>query len=190
MEQPDGIWVSVSEASRRLGITRTAIRKRIARGTLDSHLDNHGFPRVLIFGPRVQGPSGTDTIVPPVPDEPLDQVPSLEPRESFPGASEPISASIHQGMIKALEEAHGATVTALQSQLEQLRVDATTAQARADRQLSERDYLYRDQTALMIERIDAAEVRAETAESRLALVLDTLLQRQTVRPWWRWWRWW
>ena len=38
---------------------------------------------------------------------------------------------------------------------------------------------------LWLERIDAAELRAERVEQRLDQVLDALLQRRT---WWRFWR--
>jgi predicted DNA-binding protein YlxM (UPF0122 family) len=35
-------WVSVTEAARRLRITRTAVYNRIKRGTLQTQTDNHG----------------------------------------------------------------------------------------------------------------------------------------------------
>jgi hypothetical protein len=43
--------------------------------------------------------------------------------------------------------------------------------------------------SLLIERVDAAEVRAELVEQRLNQVLDVLLQQRTVpaEPWWRRW---
>ena len=44
MGEPE--WVSVSEAARRLGVTRQAIRGRIARKTIPFQTDNHGHPLV------------------------------------------------------------------------------------------------------------------------------------------------
>ena len=55
---------------------------------------------------------------------------------------------------------------------------------------------HREALALMVERVDAAELRAERVEQRLDQVLDHLIQQQSAggreRPasWlrWRWWR--
>ena len=40
--------------------------------------------------------------------------------------------------------------------------------------------------SLWLERVDAAEVRAERVEEKLDRVLDQLLEQQS-RPWWRRW---
>ena len=42
--------------------------------------------------------------------------------------------------------------------------------------------LHRESMAMMVERVDAAEIRAERVEQRLDQILDQLLEQR--RPWW------
>ena len=85
---------------------------------------------------------------------------------------------------------------------QQARHDAALALERAEmaRGLAERDALHLGtlgrmqaqaaiERSLWLERVDAAELRAERVEQRLDQIVDHLLQRQPKRarePWWRW----
>ena len=73
----DSEWTNVSEAARRLGISRTAIRGRIERNTVEHRLDNQGRPTVrvplakggtLSHGPHGGGRQGPDGTPPHGPD--------------------------------------------------------------------------------------------------------------------------
>ncbi len=75
----DSEWTNVSEAARRLGISRTAIRGRIERNTVEHRLDNQGRPTVrvplakggtLSHGPHGGGRQGPDGTPPHGPDGP------------------------------------------------------------------------------------------------------------------------
>jgi hypothetical protein len=93
-------------------------------------------------------------------------------------------------------------------QAAQHRADMASERAETARRLAERDTLHLDtlgrlqaqaaaERSLWLERIDAAEIRAERVEQRLDQVLDVLLneRRQPVsqvetgerEPWWRRW---
>ena len=50
--------------------------------------------------------------------------------------------------------------------------------------LANRDRQHRETVAMLVERVDAAEIRAERVEMRMDQVLDALLEQR--RPWWRW----
>jgi hypothetical protein len=194
-------WCSVSEAARRLGVTRSAIYSRINRKTLETMTDNHGRPlvRVPVSGRRqVTGGSLRQ-----VTDVTLTEY-SPESRQSAAGASDAVQLSLHQAELDRLQAASDAAVAALQNQVEQLRsaMAAQQAQHREDmaqeraetaRQLAARDSLHLDtlgrlqaqaaaERSLWLERIDAAELRSERLEQRLDQVLDQLLadRRQPV----------
>lgn len=93
---------------------------------------------------------------------------------------------------------HKEVIGTLQAQVEMLRADIATQQARHDaemaRQSAERDAQHREhverilaqaatERSLWLERVDSAELRAERVEQRLDQVLDVLLNRQG-QSWW------
>ena len=43
-QMEDTSWITLSEAARLLGVSRTAVRQRVQRGTLPTMPDNHGRP--------------------------------------------------------------------------------------------------------------------------------------------------
>jgi len=164
----DGTWVTVSEAARRLGITRAAVRKRIARGTVVFMSDNHGRPLVRVTGTVHTGTvptvhTGTVRSDSAVPDGTARTVP-CGTTHKVPGAGDAVP------MVPATMIADAIA-----------RADAESA-----RRLAERDAQHREAMAMMMERVDAAELRAERVEQRLDQVLDRLLERQD-RPWWSRW---
>jgi hypothetical protein len=177
-------WVTVSEASRRLGVTRAAIRKRIARGALEAHTDNRGNPLVRLPGTKSEVPSGTG---PKVPDGTILPVPSVPPgtSASVPGVSVLMVPASMLAEAIAQERAETARQLAARDSLHLDTLGRLQAQAAAER-------------SLWLERIDAAELRSERLEQRLDQVLDQLLadRRQPVAlqvsqgeraPWWRRW---
>ncbi len=134
---------------------------------------------------------------------PLEPVPPIKSEIS----REPISPALESVPLALYQEA----VAALQDQVKYLRADMVAQQALRDtetgRQLAQRDALHLDalgrfqaqaalERSLWMERVDAAELRAEASDSRAAAsdaklheVMDRLLQRQqdAAEPWWQRW---
>ena len=169
MAAGDDDWVSVSEAARRLGVSRSAIRNRIKRGTLKTQSDNHGHPMVLVHGtvpgtvrggPYRKVPSGTvpgqDLIaIPPEPPARPTEGPATVPLEWHTEAMNRLQGALNQAhseALAALQQAHQSTLERHQRHIEHL-----------IRQ-------HRESQAMLVERVDRAEV-----------LIDKLLDR----PWWR-----
>jgi len=159
-------WLTVTAAARRLGITRTAVYSRIKRGTLQTQTDNHGHQLVNVDTNVTRDTLRKvtrDTVTPT-----LNPEPSTEPPHPRQDVSEMIPASVLRDTVEAIQQAHGAALAALEQRLLQqdanhlAEVDRLVGQVHAER-------------AFWIERADAAEVRAEAAEQRLA---------DSRRPWW------
>ncbi len=152
----DDEWFSVNAAARRIGVTPTAIRNRIKRGTLEVRNGN--------FGKLVRVPL---TVPAPV---------SLTPEER-----EPLTVTVtvlrdHVETLKAaLAKAEGeleglrgraAQLAGLEAQGEALHKAARLLRAQADEVRVDRDY-WREQAR------------------HLALSQQQLLQAHTPRRWWR-----
>jgi len=102
-------WVSVSEAARRLGITRAAIRSRIKHNSLSSMTDNHGNPLVRLPLPSSrQSPPETSRKVPPGAYQ--------EGSSAVAGASGPVSLADVRAMLGEQQAAHNAAMAALERQ--------------------------------------------------------------------------
>src|SRR5919206_2603047 len=52
----DTSWLTLDEAGQRLGLSKDALRKRIARGRLEARLANDGTTRVLVTSATPAGP--------------------------------------------------------------------------------------------------------------------------------------
>ena len=144
----DSAWVSMSEAARRLGVTRSAIRNRIRRGTIKHQTDNHGRPMVLVavpvpgtvpVGPYRDGPQGTVT----------GTVPPCGSAERATSEPETVPLSMHREVVASLQAA-----LSEERQRHEAEIERLVGQVHAER-------------TFWIERADAAEVRAERAEERL-----------------------
>ena len=148
-------WLSIADAATALGVSENAVRVRIRRGKMLASRGNDGHIRVNVDQGR----------------------PKLSTRPESTNTTA-IAATAPMVPLSALieQQAH--------------------AEAEMARQLADRDSLHLDtlgrlqaqaamERGLWLERIDAAELRAERVEARLDHVLDTLLQR---RAWWRFWR--
>ena len=120
--------VTVTDAAKRLGITRTAVYNRIKRGTLQTQANNRGH-QLVILDDTVTDDTVHVTVGRSTPT-PLNQAAS----PMRPPATEMVPAFVH-----------------------------------------------RDVVALLLERVDAAEVRAERAERML---VKALAERR--RRWWPW----
>ncbi len=140
-------WVTVSEAARRLGVSRAAIRNRVKRGTLPSQSDNHGHPMVKV----PLAPPGT------VCAGRFQKVPSV----TVPDGDQPQTRRERAGLVS----------------LDDVRAMLGEVSARHSEALAAMERQHRDAMAMMTERIDAAECRAEA-----------LLERALL-PWWRRWFW-
>jgi hypothetical protein len=145
-------WVTVSEAARRLGVSRQAIRGRITRGTIPSQTDNHGHPLVKAIPPLPvtmcdarEGKVTPSTIPPPAIAE-LTGPGSLDEVRQMLGEQSERMERQHAAALAALERSHTLTVQ------------------------------------LLVERIDAAELRAEQTQEQLAELVDRM-----SRPWWTKW---
>ena len=149
-------WVTVSEAARRLGVSRQAIRGRITRGTIPSQTDNHGHPLVRPVPPLPvrlpvtvcdarEGKGPPSTIPPPAIAETGGPLSLNDVRQLLGEQSERMERQ-HAAALAALERSHTQTVQVL------------------------------------VERIDAAELRAEQTQEQLADLADRM-----SRPWWTKW---
>jgi len=174
-EQSDS-WKTITEAATALGISENAIRVRIRRGKLLASRSNDGHIRVNIDHSRPE----LSTRLMSTHCNPIAPTDSLVP----------LSAIIEQ------QDRHQAQLIE-----QQARANAETARQLAERDALHQDTLERlaDQTALerslWLERIDAAELRAERLEQRFDQVLNQLLTERhqlspnqiTRQPWWRRW---
>jgi hypothetical protein len=151
-------WCSVSEAARRLGVTPTAIRNRIRRGTLE-HRAN-GNQGKLVRVPRT--------------------VPLTVPEPVPPTVPEPLGGTVPpgvEGTIKALE-AHVRQLSELlarqridhAAELERVRLEIDRARDDADRQREHADAMLK-QVKDLVDRVNRLHDELEQAR----------------RPWWlRW----
>ena len=162
----DGEWVTLGEAAMRLETTPDAVRQRIRRNKILARRGNDGRPRVFVefaHAEQTERAAGERSVIP----------------------NRTESGNTEHGELPLVSE--------LRRQLteQQVRHDADVA-----RRLAERDSLHLDtlgrlqaqaaiERSLLVERVDAAEIRAERVEQRLDQVLDVLLARR--RPWW--WPW-
>ena len=179
--------VPITEAARQLGVSTDTIARRIKKKSIFARRDNAGRWLVDIASAATANPA-----VAVANSAPPHATATAEPEHAqaaSPEAFDALEAAIerrHRAEIERLRESHAAalaTVQAAYSAFQTLHLDLVgrlQAQAAAERQL-------------FIERVDAAEIRAEWVEARLDQVLDVLLteRRQHVAsqdgPWWRRW---
>ncbi len=171
----DGKLYLLTEAAELTGATVEALRQRIKRRKLQGVRGNDGRLRVRLSSADIATltATGRGEASPTKPPEHLHQQPPEQPPEQPAGhpppptTSQPVMTDVaelrHLAEIGRLQAQHGAEITRLIHQVS------------AER-------------CLWLERVDAAEIRAEKVEAKLDLVLDDLLADRK-RPWWvRWWR--
>jgi len=186
-------WLPIKEAAELLGLSEKALRSRLVRRTLRSRRGNDGRVQVLIqdapvkHAPEIhRAISGAD---------------QTEARQSAERAIETVPLFLHRETVEAIQrassEALAAAGTRHREQIDQLRSDIAQERVETARRSADRDSLHLDtlnrlqaqaasEQSLWLERIDAAECRAERLEQRLDQVLDQLLADRR-RPWWRRW---
>jgi hypothetical protein len=167
-ENDDDAWCSINEAARRLGVTPTAIRNRIKRGTLQTKPNgNHGR---LVHVPRpVPAPVPlpvTDT----VPDPMMDTVPLtvIEP---------------YQARIADLE----ARADELRADIERERGERFQERERADQERARADRLTDEVASLarqLASTISQAKEEAAAGTARMD-AMKSELESIRSRPWWR-----
>ena len=190
--------IPVIEAAQRLGVSVDTIKRRLRSGNLSGQRDNAGKWWVHLTDETKDSHAETDN---------LHGVPW---RASHAAAGQSDPPKLDEQMVA------DNLVCELRRQNEFLRADISAQQSRHDaeiaRRMVERDSLHLGhierlmslaaaERSLFLERVDAAELRAETAEARAAAVdqklhqvLDRLMERQTLAtqapdglPWWARW---
>ena len=157
-------WCSVSEAARRLGVTSTAIRNRIKRGTLE-HRPNGNVGK-LVRVPRTAPEPVSLTVTPTVP-EPLGGT-------ITPGAESTIKAlEAHvQTLRELLDErnaAHAAEVARLIENSTQLQDELQESRAEADHAKADQIRMARDVANMFDELKALADRHAELHGDRARL---------------------
>ncbi len=126
-------WVPIPEAARTLGLTPQAIRKRIARGTLESRRNNRGRELVLVAN-RPHEPDSQPT---PQPQEPK-QEPKNRNRTSAPAVSLEDVRVLLGEQAQRMQAAHDAALARMQEQADSASVRAERAERLVVRLLTER----------------------------------------------------
>jgi len=163
----NGEWLSVTAAARKLGLSRQAIQNRIKRNSIAHRRDNMGNPIVRVAATSPQPVSGAIAVhVAATP---------VAPPEAPKADGTDLVAELRL-MLEKQESARE------RNRREQVAV-LEAAEGRRLADLADRDRLHRATVSLLIERVDAAECRAERVEERLDQILDQLLEQR--RPWWR-----
>ena len=139
-------WVTVSEAARRLGVTRQAIRGRIARKTIPCQHDNHGHPMVMAVAP-VPFPVCSGT-----------------------GDNSPVTVPLRAVVTAPTAETRPLPTAAPPDRTGLVSLDDVRLLLGEQREAMERQH--RDAMQMATERIDAAEVRAERLENHLLRLLE------------------
>ena len=171
----DGKLYLLTEAAELTGATVEALRQRIKRRKLQGVRGNDGRLRVRLSTAEITTLTATGrtesgpTRHPEQPPEQPPERPVERPvgQQVTPATSQPVTTDAgelrHLAEIGRLQSQHAAEIGRL--------IDQVTAER-----------------SLWLERVDAAEVRAEKVEAKLDLVLNELLADHR-RPWWaRLWR--
>lgn len=169
----DGEWLTVSEAARRLGVTRQTLQYRIKKGKIEHRQDNRGNPIVRFAVEALKSAQAS---------------PDAKAAEACADAQHPIPAGLASlddvrrmlgEQSERLQAAHREAMTALEQRMAQqdanhlAEIERLVGQVHAER-------------SFWTERADAAEVRAEAAEQRTAEMAKQLVE-QATRPWWSRW---
>lgn len=163
----DQDWCSINEAARRLGVTPTAIRNRVKRGTLKTRPNgNYGH---LVHVPRPQVPlTVSEPVSPTVP----------------PTVPEPVTPTVTDTLIAELRERLAgmeARTIELRADVERERSERVQERERADHLASE----VADMARQLARTIEEAGAREREITEKLAQARAELAARQAQRSWWR-----
>ena len=126
-------WVPITEAARTLGLTPQAVRKRIARGALESRRNNRGKELVLV----ANRPHEPETQPTPQPKEPK-QEPKNRNRTGTPAVSLEDVRLLLGEQAQRMQAAHDAALARMQEQADSASVRAERAERMVVRMLTER----------------------------------------------------
>lgn len=155
-------WLPIPAAAAMLGITENAVRIRVRKNRLLASRDNHG--RIVVCLTK-SGPDSSSLVQPTNADQSPTTIESADVPETMP-------VSLHREMVERLQAQHAAALTAVQTMHQDL-VNRLQAQSAMER-------------GLWLERIDAAELRAEAFEAKLDKILDRLLTERQSHRWTNW----
>jgi hypothetical protein len=184
----DDDWCSINEAARRLGVTPTAIRNRVKRGTLPTRPNGN-------LGKLVKVPRTVTLTVPLTPADSTGTV-TLTPGEGA-GNGDPHPAETVPGTVTPTPEepvrdtvALTVTLTMLATHIEALQAALTKAEAAAERgRIAEVEAAavpaLRDTVAALKAALDAEQAR----NRELRRARDRWLSAPAYGPLWRAWRW-
>jgi len=128
-EEPDDTWCSINEAARRLGVTPTAIRNRVKRGTLPTR-PNGNFGKLVKVAPRTVTPTPGEPVTGTVTGTDAEPVPLtviLAALETLKAALAKADAAAERGR---LAEVEAAAVPALRDTIAVLKAALTSEQSR------------------------------------------------------------
>jgi hypothetical protein len=170
-------WCSINEAARRLGVTATAIRNRIKRGTLE-HRPNGN------VGKLVRVPL---TVTPTVP-EPLGGTVPLTVSAGADGTIKALEAHVRtwRELLDERNAAHAAEVARLINDRAQLQDELQEARAEADAAKGDQVRMARDVDTMFDELKALTDKQVEMHADRARLELEQARAElaRARRPWW------
>ena len=160
-----GVWLCVGEVARRWKLSSDAVRQRVRRGTLSGMRGNDGRVKIWVANGSDASTDRDQSVV-----QPRQSV--VRPRQSVDASADDRSSDRSDD--RSIDRRTGDT-DRLIAHLEQQLIDQDS------RRLAELERLtaqFNLERALLVERIDAAELRAERVEARLDRALDHLMKHQ------------
>ena len=155
---PDFEWVTITGAVRILGISEDTIRRRIKAGSMQHRFDNRGRINVLVpTQSHTQPPQDHTQEEPKTAQHLTQELTQDHTQEAQPHTQGLVSLDDVRRLLGEITSQHETAIAAI----------------RAGHEAA---------VGLLVERIDAAEVRAERAEEKISAMLDRLML-----PWWRRW---
>ena len=151
--QEDGEWLSVAGAARKLGVSRQAIQKRIARGKIENRRDNMGNPQVWVAAPpatEVPGAPPRTLVAPVTPTVEAHSEPQPEGHQSLSGAADSVPVSVVNLLLVSHSEA-------LERQERRHQADVVRQREDADQRLDRQSVAHQ---------VEIARVRTDHARER------------------------
>lgn len=170
----DNDWCSVSEAARRIGVTRAAIQNRIRRHTLETMTDNHGRPLVKVVV------AGGATVCAATPRKVTVAGQHPEPPQPRQDAPETVPLTLHREALDRQQATYRETVAMLRADMDadRQRHDAELARRDSDRDAERQRHL--------AELARMERTHQVATDSLMARVSAVLVASRPRRSWWRW----
>ena len=204
MQEGLGEWLTVSEAARRLGISRQALQYKIKKGKVDHRLDNRGNPMVHFaaspqnLAANFSGANGAGA--------PAKNSGSPAPEIGLDGLGM-MPLSVRCEVLEATQRAHIEAIAGLRAQIAHERCEHAQEREQAVHRLAERDAMHREalerqerQYCEVVEcwreRADRAEIAAEESNRMLHDLISRIMALPVPgappaptqdRPWWARW---